>query len=135
MTRSVTLAERWYLVVGRSRAIGYSVAPISEIFVSAYYRHHLFFCTNQREPGAACCANFDAQKMRDYAKQKVKALGLTGKGGVRVNNAGCLDRCTEGPVLVVYPEGTWYTYIDEADIDEIVEEHVLHGREVARLKI
>lgn len=103
--------------------------------MNPYYEHHLFFCTNRREPGAGCCANFGAQGLRDYAKQKVKALGLGGKGGVRVNNAGCLDRCDEGPVLVIYPEGTWYTYVDEADIDEIIEEHVQHGREVTRLKI
>ena len=99
-----------------------------------HYRYHLFFCTNQREPGAACCANYGAAHLREYAKQKIKSLGLTNKG-VRVNTAGCMDRCDEGPVLVIYPEGTWYTYIDESDIDEILEEHVLNGRPVERLKI
>ncbi len=101
----------------------------------SYYRHHVFFCTNKREDGSACCQDFDAQAMRDHAKARVKELGLNGKGAVRINNAGCLDRCSEGPVMVVYPEGVWYTYVDQADIDEIIEEHLRHGRVVERLKI
>ncbi len=100
-----------------------------------YYKYHVFFCTNQREGGANCCANRGSVALRDYAKKKVKELGLARKGGVRINTAGCLDRCEEGPVIVVYPEGTWYTYIDEEDIDEIIDEHLVHGRQVERLKI
>ena len=73
--------------------------------------------------------------MRDYAKQCTKSLGIAGKGGVRINTAGCLDRCDEGPVIVVYPEGVWYTYVDREDIDEIIEEHLLNGRVVKRLQI
>jgi len=100
-----------------------------------FYKHHVFFCTNRRDPPEACCANHNAQGMRDYAKKRIKALGLNGPGKVRVNNAGCLDRCEEGPCVVVYPEGTWYTYVDEKDIDEIIDEHLVHGRPVDRLKI
>jgi (2Fe-2S) ferredoxin len=73
--------------------------------------------------------------MRDYAKERVKALGLAGKGQVRVSNAGCLDRCEEGPCVVIYPEATWYTYVDREDIDEIISEHLQKGRVVERLKI
>lgn len=101
----------------------------------SYYRYHVFFCVNQREPGAACCNNHHAQEMRDYCKSRIKALKLDGKGKIRVNSAGCLDRCDEGPVLVVYPEGVWYTYVDKEDVDEIVEQHLKHGRIVERLKI
>lgn len=101
----------------------------------SYYDKHVFFCTNQREDGAACCANHDAQDMRAYAKQRVKDLRLAGKGKIRINSAGCLDRCDEGPVLVVYPDAVWYTYVDQQDIDEIIEEHLRHGRVVERLKI
>lgn len=100
----------------------------------SYYKHHVFFCTNQRE-GKACCQDHNAQALRDYAKDKVKALGLAGPGGVRVNSAGCLDRCAEGPVIVIYPQETWYTYVDREDIDEIIEQHLQHGRVVERLKI
>ena len=100
------------------------------------YHKHVFFCTNQRTPGEGCCNNFGAQKMRDYVKNKVKALGLsTAENRIRINSAGCMDRCNEGPVLVVYPEGVWYTYIDESDLDEIIEQHLQHGRVVERLKI
>ncbi len=101
----------------------------------SYYRRHIFFCTNKREDGSPCCQNHDAEHMRSYAKQRVKALGIAGPGGVRVNKSGCMDRCSEGPIAVVYPEGVWYTYSDLADIDEIVEEHLLSGRVVERLKI
>src|SRR5713101_4554942 len=98
-----------------------------------YYRHHLFFCLNQREAGAACCANHGSPRLRDYAKNKVKSLGLAGPGGIRVNIAGCLDRCELGPTLVVYPEGVWYRYETEADIAEILATHVKGGGRVARL--
>jgi (2Fe-2S) ferredoxin len=100
----------------------------------AYYERHIFFCTNCREDGQSC-EQYGASELRGYAKQRTKALGIAGKGGVRVNTAGCLDRCSEGPVAVVYPEGVWYTYVDHEDIDEIVEEHLLNGRVVERLKI
>ncbi|MDX1496598.1 MAG: NAD(P)H-dependent oxidoreductase subunit E [Salinisphaeraceae bacterium] len=103
----------------------------------SYYQHHAFFCCNQREPDAErpCCANRGAQDLRDYAKQKIKALGLNGAGRVRINQAGCLDRCEEGPVIVVYPEEIWYTYFDEDDIDEIIESHLINGKPVERLRI
>ena len=100
-----------------------------------YYRHHVFFCTNQREPDASgvarpCCAAKNASSLRDYAKKKVKALGLSGAGQVRVNNAGCLDRCEEGPCVVVYPEGVWYAAVTPALLERIVVEHLRDGRVV-----
>lgn len=101
----------------------------------SYYKYHVFFCTNQREDGARCCGASGGQAMRDYAKMKIKALDLNGEGKCRINSAGCMDRCSEGPVLVVYPEGTWYTFVDEQDIDEIIEQHLQHGQVVERLKI
>ena len=102
----------------------------------SYYHHHVFFCVNQRAAGEECCNNAGAQKIRDYVKDKVKALGLSTEAHrIRINSAGCMDRCDEGPVLVVYPEGVWYTYVDEQDLDEIIEEHLKNGRVVERLKI
>ena len=101
----------------------------------SYFQYHVFFCCNQREAGATCCNASGAAELRNYAKDRVKALALNGEGKVRINSAGCLDRCDQGPVLVVYPEGTWYTYVDKSDIDEIVDEHLVHGRVVERLKI
>jgi (2Fe-2S) ferredoxin len=99
----------------------------------SYYQHHVFFCLNQRSNGEACCAQHDAQAVFDHCKSRVKAEGLAGPGGVRVNKAGCLDRCAGGPVVVVYPEATWYTFVDRSDIDEIVDEHLKNGRVVERL--
>jgi (2Fe-2S) ferredoxin len=101
----------------------------------SYYQRHVFFCCNQRAEGEQCCNGAGAQKMRDYAKDRVKALKLSGQGKVRINQAGCLDRCEEGPVMVIYPEAVWYTYVDQSDIDEIVNEHLANGRIVERLRI
>ena len=101
----------------------------------SYYKHHVFFCCNERDPPEACCAARGASEMQAYAKQRIKELGLNGKGMVRINKAGCLDRCEEGPIIVVYPEEVWYTYVDRDDIDEIIDSHVVHGRVVERLKI
>ena len=101
----------------------------------SFYQKHVFFCCNKREPPEKCCADNGAQAMRDYAKARVKALGLSGPGKVRINQAGCLDRCEEGPVLVVYPDAVWYTYVDRDDIDEIIDRHVVGGEVVDRLKI
>ncbi len=101
----------------------------------SYYRYHVFFCINQREGGQPCCADKGAVAMRDYAKARIKALKLDGRGQVRINQAGCMDRCSQGPTIVVYPEGVWYSYAGQSDIDEIIEEHLRHGRPVARLRI
>lgn len=100
---------------------------------TSYYRHHVFFCLNERANGEACCAQHQAQEAFDRCKALVKAAGLNGPGQVRVNRAGCLDRCAAGPVLVVYPEGVWYSYVDASDIDEIVESHLRKGQVVQRL--
>ena len=101
----------------------------------AYFQHHVFFCINERDDGRACCADRNAQALQEYAKKRLKTLNMNGPGKIRINKAGCLDRCEEGPVLVRYPEGIWYTYIDEEDIDEIVDSHLIAGKPVERLKI
>ena len=100
-----------------------------------YYRYHVFFCTNLREDGSACCQRFDARSMRDYVKKRSKQLGIAGPGGVRINTAGCLDRCEEGPVMVVYPEGVWYTKVKPEDVEEILESHIIGGKKVERLEL
>lgn len=101
----------------------------------SYFRHHVFFCCNQRSPGDTCCNNHQASDMQGYAKDRIRALGLQGEGKIRINKAGCLDRCDEGPVLVVYPDGVWYTYFDKEDIDEIIASHLVKGEIVERLKL
>jgi len=102
-----------------------------------YYQRHVFFCTNDRGLGAErpSCNQCGSAALREYAKARVKELDLAGPGKVRINSSGCLDRCELGPAIVVYPEGTWYTYIDEEDIDEIIEQHLVCGQVVERLLI
>ena len=113
----------------------------------SYYERHIFFCCNQRE-GTERTEDVGIPRTemvlgkhsgRHALKQRVKELGLAEgtekRGRLRVNQAGCLDRCEEGPCVVVYPEAVWYTYVDRADIDEIVEEHLRNGRIVERLRI
>ena len=100
---------------------------------ASYYQRHVFFCLNERQGGEAACAKHGAQAAFDRCKSQVKAAGLAGPGQVRVNKAGCLDRCAAGPVLVVYPEAVWYSYVDEQDIDEIVASHLQNGQVVERL--
>lgn len=99
-----------------------------------YYRAHVFVCTNVRPKGhpRGCCSDKDAVRMRDYLKARVKELGLP---RTRVNTAGCLDRCELGPVMVVYPEGVWYTYRSREDIEEILQTHLVAGRRVERLML
>jgi len=101
--------------------------------MSSYYQRHIFFCLNQRDNGESSCGDHAPQAAFDRCKSQVKAAGLAGKGGVRVNKAGCLDRCAGGPVAVVYPEAVWYSFVDESDIDEIVDKHLKHGEVVERL--
>jgi len=99
----------------------------------SYYERHIFFCLNQRDNGEASCSEHDAQGAYGHCKKRVKVERLNGPGKVRVNKAGCLDRCAGGPVAVVYPEAVWYTYVDASDIDEIVDSHLKNGRVVERL--
>ena len=101
----------------------------------SYYQYHVFFCTNERQKGEQCCEQCNATAIRSYAKDRIKQLGLAGAGKVRINTAGCLDRCEQGPVIVVYPEAVWYTYLDREDVDEIINEHLINGRVVPRLII
>ncbi|MBM3491042.1 MAG: (2Fe-2S) ferredoxin domain-containing protein [Alphaproteobacteria bacterium] len=97
-----------------------------------YYTKHVFCCTNERSTGhpRGCCKHKGSEGLRNYMKERAKQLGLA---GVRVNAAGCLDRCELGPTLVIYPEGVWYTAASKADIDEILRIHLLEGGRVQRL--
>jgi (2Fe-2S) ferredoxin len=105
----------------------------STLTPASYYGRHIFFCLNERKSGEESCAQHHAQEAFDHCKGQVKAAGLAGPGQVRVNKAGCLDRCAGGPIAVVYPEAVWYTYVDLQDIDEIVESHLKNGKVVERL--
>ena len=95
-----------------------------------YYRQHVFCCTNMRPDPSASCAARGAEGLRTYLKARTKELKLN---GVRINTSGCLDHCARGPVMVIYPEGVWYTYHTRADVDEILHTHLIGGGRVERL--
>ncbi len=52
---------------------------------------------------------------------------------IRINRSGCLDRCELGPAMVIYPEGVWYSYSTQTDVDEILDRHIVKGERVCRL--
>jgi len=99
-----------------------------------FYEAHVFVCCNRR-PDAhkrGSCAARGSEALRDYMKARGKELGLS---GVRVNMAGCLDRCEFGPALVIYPEGIWYKIETKMDIDEVLETHLRQKGRVTRLML
>lgn len=100
----------------------------------SFFDHHIFVCTNKREPGhtRGCCHEKGSEALRDYMKQRIKDLRIP---KARVNQAGCLDRCELGPCFVIYPEGVWYAPKTKEDVDRIIEEHVKGGRIVASLAL
>jgi (2Fe-2S) ferredoxin len=108
-----------------------SKVPLSS---SPYYERHIFFCLNERDNGEYACAQHRAKEAYERCKAAAKQAGLSQSGQVRVNKAGCMNRCAGGPVAVVYPEGVWYSYVDDHDIDEIVESHLKKGVVVERLR-
>ena len=110
-----------------------AVVPAAAPSAEPYYPRHIFFCVNERKNGEDSCSQHHAQAGFDHCKKLVKQAGLMGKGSVRVNSASCLDRCAGGPVAVVYPEGVWYSFVDNHDIEDIVESHLKNGKIVERL--
>jgi (2Fe-2S) ferredoxin len=100
----------------------------------AHYRLHLFCCTNERSEDhpRGSCGRKGSAAIRTYMARKARELGVE---NVRVNAAGCLDRCELGPVVVVYPQGVWYRVETTEDADEIVQRHLIEGVPVERLMI
>jgi (2Fe-2S) ferredoxin len=99
------------------------------------FEKHIFVCGNQRPAGhpRRCCDPLAEAKLQKLFKQKLAERGL--KGRVRANQSGCLDQCEHGPNVVVYPDAIWYGKVTEADVDEIIESHIVGGRPVERLRL
>ena len=100
-----------------------------------FYKRHIFFCNNIRKNGKQCCSQKNAKEFYKYAKDKLRANNTLGKGFFGVSESRCLGRCEDGPVIVIYPDNIWYTYVDKEDIDEIIQTHIKNGKIVDRLKI
>ena len=99
-----------------------------------YYEAHVFCCTNRRPAGhpRGSCADKGSEDLRDYMKNRAKELGLK---KVRINSAGCLDRCELRPSVVIYPEGVWYSVATKEEIDEVLQKHLVEGGRVDRLML
>jgi len=101
-------------------------------FMSNFYKHHIFFCNNIRTNGKQCCSQNGAKELYRYAKDRCRENLMLGEGRFGVSESRCLGRCEHGPVAVVYPDDVWYQYIDEEDIDEIIESHLMGDKKVER---
>lgn len=99
------------------------------------FQRHIFICTHERDADdpRGSCHNRGSKKLASQFKKKLYDAGF--KRIVRANKAGCLDQCSRGCVMVVYPENVWYGGVTPADVDEIIEEHIKNGRVVERLVI
>jgi len=101
----------------------------------SHYNRHVFVCTNQKPAGKPCCANTGGEEFFDYLKTRLLELDMFGPGKIRVSKSGCLGRCASGPCIVVYPEGLWFRYESEADIDTIIETCLVNNQIAENLLI
>ena len=98
------------------------------------YDKHVFICTNQRvNSERPSCGEGHGMELVAAFKKEIKDRGLN--VNMRAQKTGCLDICELGPSVVVYPEGIFYGYVQISDVVEIVEEHLVHGRPVERLRL
>lgn len=98
------------------------------------FTRHVFVCTNRRPDGSpkGCCASKNGEEVRLEFKRQLDALQVK---GVRANTAGCLDACERGVAAVIYPDNTWYGPLRVEDVKEIVEQHLVAGQPVERLRM
>ena len=99
------------------------------------YDFHVFCCVNERPESAVreCCKRKKSLELRNYMKKRVRELKLEKK--IRINQSGCLDKCELGPIMVIYPEGVWYSFKNSQDVEEIIKSHLTNGIIVKRLLV
>lgn len=94
------------------------------------FRYHVFACTQEKPPGTPCCSAAGSQTILDSLQRELQANGLFDE--VQVSSCGCQGLCDSGPMMIVYPEGTWYTKLTPESVAEIVSAHFKGGEKVAR---
>jgi len=97
------------------------------------FKKHVFICTNQRPDGKECCGEQRGMALVEAFKKEIKQRKIS--IDIRAQRAGCIDVCSHGPALVVYPEGIFYGKVELSDVVEIVESHLVNNIIVERLKI
>jgi (2Fe-2S) ferredoxin len=97
------------------------------------FEKHIFICANQKAEGKACCGEQRGMELVEKMREVLAEKGLKGK--VRAQRSGCLDACSKGPTLVIYPEGTYYGHLTVSDIERIVDEHIIGGNTIKELEL
>lgn len=96
------------------------------------FRYHVFVCTQEKAEGVPCCSAAGSSRVLNALHTELGAKGLS--AGVQVSGCGCLGVCDSGPVMIVYPEGTWYTKLTPNDVSKVVASHFQAGQKVSRLE-
>ncbi len=95
------------------------------------FRHHVFVCTQEKPEGVACCSASGSPQVLEALHRELDKQGLSRE--VQVTTCGCMGLCDDGPVMIVYPEGTWYAHVKPEDVPELVSSHLRGGKPLARL--
>jgi (2Fe-2S) ferredoxin len=95
------------------------------------FRYHAIVCAQEKPEGTPCCSAAGSARILDALHSELGAKGLADE--VQVSTCSCLGLCDSGPVMIVYPEGTWYTKLTPSDLSEIVSSHLQNGNKVTHL--